>query len=223
MEMAREFPRRLPAPVVELVKRRKEEEARKQMAELLTEAGGYEIKSIFRALAALAVELGQADMPAAVSAHSRQEQYVDCYIKLTSLRNRQELEEYFAGWIEAACLELRTSGERSFRSTMLETVQYIEEHYQEPGLSVEQIANTFHISNSYFSRMFNEVCGFSFPEYVNELRLNCSANFLLTTNLSVKEIAARSGFSGVSYFGVQFKKKYGVSPSAYRTKMGKTS
>ena len=216
--MTCELPRKIPEAVVELVKQRKEEEARVQMAALLAAAGGCEMKSIFRTLADLAVELGKVGVPAVSSAPGRQEQYTDCYIKLTSLRNRQELEEYFTGRIEAACLEIRTSGERSFRNTMLEAVQYIEAHYQEPGLSVEQIANTFHISNSYFSQMFNEVCGLSFPEYVNELRLNCSAEYLRTTDLSVKEIAARSGFSGVSYFGVQFKKKYGMSPSAYRTK-----
>lgn len=176
----------------------------------------YEIKRIFHALSYLATEIEQIYFQFSGRSRDYQEIYLEHYIKLTSLNNQKELYDYFSNIIEDACLEIRTSGERSLRIIMLDSIRYIEEHYTDSDLSVDQIAAVFHISNSYFSRMFNEICKFSFPEYVNELRLTHSARLLQTTDLSIREVAERSGFSSVSYFGSRFKKKYGVSPSAYR-------
>lgn len=204
--------------ILDVVKQGDDVRAKSMMPALLADISQYEIKSIFPALSSLASEIEQIYFQFSDLSRSYQETYLEHYIKLTSLINQKELYDYFSNIIEDACLEIRTSKERSIRTIMLDSIRYIEEHFQDPGLSVDQIAAEFHISNSYFSRMFHEICSLSFPEYVNELRLNYSVQLLETTNVSIKEVSGRSGFSSVSYFGVQFKKKYGVSPSAYRQK-----
>lgn len=214
-----EIPKKTFADVIAVVKQGDDVRAKCLMPNLLNFVSGYEIKQIFHALCYLAVEIEQASRPFSNRAGAEQSAYLEHYIKLTSLINQKELYDYFSNIIEDTCLELRTAGERSLRTTMLESIQYIEEHFMDSDISVDQISTIFHVSNSYFSRMFHEICNLSFPEYVNELRLNHSAHLLQTTNLSIKEIAAKSGFSSVSYFGAQFKKKYGVSPSAYRGRL----
>lgn len=213
-----EIPKKSLEKLVSVVKSGNDVEAKSLMPGILNSVSQYEIKRIFCALSYLAAEIEQVYDQFSSRAREYQGLYLEHYIKLTSLVNQKELYDYFSNIIEDACLEMRTSNERSLRTTMLDSIRYIEEHYTDPDLSVDKIATIFHISNSYFSRMFHEICNLSFPEYVNELRLNYSAQLLQTTNLNVKEIAARSGFSGVSYFGAQFKKKYGVSPSVFRGK-----
>ena len=144
------------------------------------------------------------------------------YIKLSSLINQKQLYDYLSNLIEDACLEVNTYQERSIRTDMLSALEYINSHYQEPELSVEQVSEVIHISPSYFSRMFREISELSFPEYVNNLRLNYASELLKTKRLSVKEVAQKAGFSGTSYFSAQFKKKYGISPSSYRNENSKS-
>lgn len=211
-----EIPKKLFTEILATVKKGDDVKAKSLMPAQLELVSHYEIKRIFHALSYLATEIEQIYFQFSGRSRDYQEIYLEHYIKLTSLNNQKELYDYFSNIIEDACLEIRTSGERSLRIIMLDSIRYIEEHYTDSDLSVDQIAAVFHISNSYFSRMFNEICKFSFPEYVNELRLTHSARLLQTTDLSIREVAERSGFSSVSYFGSRFKKKYGVSPSAYR-------
>lgn len=136
--------------------------------------------------------------------------------------NQKQLYDYLSNLIEDACLEVNTYQERSIRTDMLSALEYINSHYQEPELSVEQVSEVIHISPSYFSRMFREISELSFPEYVNNLRLNYASELLKTKRLSVKEVAQKAGFSGTSYFSAQFKKKYGTSPSSYRNETSKS-
>ena len=53
-------------------------------------------------------------------------------------------------------------------------------------------------------------------EYLMFVRLQHAALDLVSTGDSITEIALRSGFSDSNYFKDAFKKKYGVTPSAYR-------
>ena len=53
-------------------------------------------------------------------------------------------------------------------------------------------------------------------EYVSGLKLSYAAGLLRNSNLTVSEIAYRSGFNNLSSFYARFYKKYGVSPKEYR-------
>lgn len=214
-----EIPKKEFQPILAAVKKADDFEAKRLMADLLKDIKQYEIKRIFHALSLFASELDDIQNQLTAGSYKSQEAYLNHYIKMTSLINKKELQDYLSNIIEDVCLEVRTYSERSLRTNMIESIQYIREHYTDPGISVDQIAGSFHISTSYFSRMFNEICQSSFPEYVNDLRLNFSAQLIRDTELSVKDVSAKSGFSSVSYFSAQFKRKYGVSPSTYRKNM----
>ncbi len=58
-------------------------------------------------------------------------------------------------------------------------------------------------------------------EFINDLRLSFVANMLLTKNTSIVDLCYESGFTSLDYFGKQFKKKYGMTPSKFRTEMQK--
>ena len=100
---------------------------------------------------------------------------------------------------------------------MLDAVSYIQEHYRDADISVEQVAEKYRISVSYFSKLFNEYVGVTFPEFISDLRLEYAWEVLLSNQyISIKKVAEICGYGGTSYFSAQFKKKYNISPSAMR-------
>lgn len=94
--------------------------------------------------------------------------------------------------------------------------EYIGQQYRHNSLSADSVAAELSISVPYFSKLFNEMMGSSFTQYVTDLRLNEAEYLLLSTSLSVKEIGESVGFQNSSYFITVFKKKYGASPNQFR-------
>ncbi|WP_236575867.1 MULTISPECIES: helix-turn-helix domain-containing protein [Paenibacillus] len=94
--------------------------------------------------------------------------------------------------------------------------EFIGNHYRSSGLSAELVASELNISVPYFSKLFNEVMGVSFTQYVTDLRLHEAEQLLLATTLNVKDIGERIGFQNSSYFITVFKKKNGTSPNQFR-------
>jgi len=83
----------------------------------------------------------------------------------------------------------------------------------------EEVADRFGMSYSHFSRSFKRVMNKSFTAHTNDLRIDFARNLLITTDLSITEIAQEAGFSTASHFIGNFKKKTGMSPLTYRKKL----
>lgn len=94
-------------------------------------------------------------------------------------------------------------------------IQYLNSNYME-NITLEQIAEKEFLSPSYFSHFFKINMGVSFFNYLTGIRMNHAVNDLLTTNLTMEQIAANNGFANSRYFVDCFKKKYGVLPKQYR-------
>ena len=95
-------------------------------------------------------------------------------------------------------------------------MQFLEEHYSNRALSQTMVADHFHLSIYSLSRMFKKQFGMSFSEYVNGKRLEKSRELLLSTVLSVKEIADEVGFTDANYFTRLFRQNFGISPTDFR-------
>ena len=94
-------------------------------------------------------------------------------------------------------------------------LNYMHMHYAE-RLSVEALARQTGYSESRISHLFTEVTGKSPMRYLNDIRLKASRELLLSTQLSVGEIAATCGFEDPLYYSRRFRKHYGMSPTEYR-------
>lgn len=74
------------------------------------------------------------------------------------------------------------------------------------------------ISERNFYACFKKWCGKTPVDYRNEIRMTAAASLLKRSNLSVAEIAFKTGFEDPYYFSRIFKKTVGISPIAYRKK-----
>lgn len=105
------------------------------------------------------------------------------------------------------------------RSLNYERLKVILEYLQEnfaAEISVEEASAMCGFSASHFMKLFRELTGTSFAQYVKNLRLENAAKLLRTTPLRISEIAEKSGFNNLPYFTRAFGSKYRVSPGIYR-------
>ena len=108
-----------------------------------------------------------------------------------------------------------TDARQDASSGIRKAMTYISEHLKEP-LRLDTLAQAACLSPCYFSRVFLRTTGMTPHQYVLETRLR-SARFLLSsTQRSVKEIAADTGFADASSFCAFFRARTGYTPSAYR-------
>ena len=82
--------------------------------------------------------------------------------------------------------------------------------------SLGEMAESVNLSPPYFCYLFKSITGVPPAKYLKSLRLQQAATLLTTTFLSVKEIVRRVGCSDDSHFVRDFKRIYGMTPSAYR-------
>ena len=94
-------------------------------------------------------------------------------------------------------------------------MNYIEENYQQ-DLPLEVLAQVAGLSEYYFSRIFKKYTGFTLHEYVLKTRITGAKILLKSTDLSVKEIAFRCGFSNESAFSNTFKKMTKMTAVTFR-------
>ena len=98
-------------------------------------------------------------------------------------------------------------------------MNYINEHYQEE-LTLDDVAAFAGFSRFYFSRSFKKQTGYFFKDYLCRKRLQVAKDLLTQTNLSMREVAIRSGFGSVATFNRAFKEKNDCTPSRYRSLYG---
>lgn len=82
-------------------------------------------------------------------------------------------------------------------------------------ITLTSVAREVHLSESYFSTLFKKLCGTSFTEYLNAVRIEESKRLLAQGDLNVTEAAVRVGFASQSYFSKVFRRVTGMSPRHY--------
>ncbi|WP_168121847.1 helix-turn-helix transcriptional regulator, partial [Paenibacillus sp. HB172176] len=76
-------------------------------------------------------------------------------------------------------------------------------------ITVEEMAQKAFMSRSHFSQLFHEQFGIAPHQYLLRLRLETAMNQLATSDLPMKDIAFRYGFSSVHHFSKMFKQHFG--------------
>jgi AraC family transcriptional regulator, regulatory protein of adaptative response / DNA-3-methyladenine glycosylase II len=82
--------------------------------------------------------------------------------------------------------------------------------------SVGQLAAELNVSTRHLRRALQRVYRRAPAVLANEYRLECAERLLETTQCSVVDVAAQSGFSSIRRFNEAFREKYDTSPSEWR-------
>jgi AraC-like DNA-binding protein/mannose-6-phosphate isomerase-like protein (cupin superfamily) len=80
----------------------------------------------------------------------------------------------------------------------------------------DDAARLVHVTAGAFSRWFKREMGRTFTQYVNDARCSAACDRLLRTDASVARIADACGFTTLSNFNLQFRRRYGRTPSEFR-------
>lgn len=96
-------------------------------------------------------------------------------------------------------------------------IAYLEDEAN-PEKSIKEISEMCNVSEIYFRKLFKKYSGMSPNEYKINSKI-IKAKRYLQSDISVSEVAERSGFSDVSYFVKVFREKTGITPLQYRKKL----
>lgn len=105
--------------------------------------------------------------------------------------------------------------ERDFDFSLV--IHYIQHNYRVVTLS--SLAETFHFSETYLSKLIRRKMNQSFTEVLRSLKMNHAMEYLNNTDMKVSEIADAVGYDSVDHFSRTFRRVYGMPPQEYKKRM----
>ncbi len=107
----------------------------------------------------------------------------------------------------------------SYRDVVNQVIEYIEEHYAEDELSLNQLAAVVNFSPNHLSAVFRQETGQPFIKYLTDFRMEKAKELLLSTSKRSNEVGLLVGYKDPHYFSFLFKKTQGVTTTQYRGAM----
>jgi AraC-like DNA-binding protein len=99
-------------------------------------------------------------------------------------------------------------------------VEYMQKNYQR-RITLNQLGKLVHVCEDHLIRLFKARWHRTPARYLLELRIECAMKLLSEGELSVSEVAARSGFSSVNYMSRVFREAVNMTPSEYKRTAGR--
>jgi AraC-like DNA-binding protein len=148
---------------------------------------------------------------------------VECYFgrdlyfqvgcKANMLRLLYALAKHF--WVSES-LRLVMARQQATAERLKPVFEFISTHSAEM-IAVGKGASLAHLSESRFSRVFKQISGMTFVNYVTHVRLSRALRMLQESSATIGEIALATGFSDQSYFDRRFKTAFGRTPNQLRS------
>lgn len=112
-----------------------------------------------------------------------------------------------------------TSGDERFIEKL---ISIIENNIESPDFGVVTLTQEIGMSKNVLYRKVNALTGLSVGDFIKSIKLKKAAILLKKKHLPISEIAFYAGFNDTKYFGKEFKKHFGKSPSQYRSELDET-
>jgi len=143
----------------------------------------------------------------------------DALRRLTEHVNDPEFAEYLYCALKVHCEPMLGADFQSLsHSSALafdKAFQFISDHFKDPALTVDMVADAAFVSVSQLHNIFHEKTDLTPYQMINQCRMEYALT-LVSENRPIKQVAAMSGFESESGFIRAFKKKYGSSPGALK-------
>jgi AraC-like DNA-binding protein len=102
------------------------------------------------------------------------------------------------------------------QSKLISKAKFLLQESIDAPVNLEEMVKELPMGYSRFRKAFKAATGISPNQYHLDLRLDKAKELLLSTNLTINEIAYKTGFSTIFYFSRLFKQKNGLAPKEYR-------
>lgn len=108
--------------------------------------------------------------------------------------------------------------DRSYSAIVLRVKEYIDENYQDEEINLSDVSVLFNINKTYLSKLMKQELGYSFIEYLTQVRIARAKELLQENiaNIKMYEIAKKVGYKSQHYFSRVFKKSEGKNPMEYK-------
>lgn len=141
--------------------------------------------------------------------------YGDILTGILEANNKNELHKVCKQYIGEAARLITSVRQKKISSTIEKADAYMEKHFSE-DISLEDIAKEVNLSSYYFSRFYKNETGINFSDKLSNIRIDKAKNYLLKTELSIKEVSYMVGYTDPNYFSKLFKKVTGCTASEYK-------
>ncbi len=116
---------------------------------------------------------------------------------------------------KASLSKAELSSARISNKTIDAVSGFVSAHYRET-LTLDVLADRFHMSRYYLSRLFKNTTNISLMEYINGVRLRAAKDLLENSAMPITEVAAEVGYATPGHFARMFRIGTGLSPLEYR-------
>lgn len=143
------------------------------------------------------------------------ELYGDRLWEFETCREEEKAFQLIRELTESLCADILAVRIHNKTAVFSEAVEYVDQNYADPQLSLSLIAGKFQFTVPYFSVMFKKCTGFNFTNYLENKRIEYAVS-LLKTDKKIKEIAELCGYNSELTFRNAFKRVTGRTPGEYR-------
>lgn len=130
----------------------------------------------------------------------------------------EESFQYYYAVYETICnkMQLITSNKKDIEKLGKEIIEYIDENFRNPEISLANITEKFGVSNKYITQCCKQKLGVTYLQYIQEKRIAYSKQLLDERKLPLEQIAEQCGYTNLLTFRRNFKSITGMNPSDYR-------
>lgn len=147
----------------------------------------------------------------------------EVYKHIKSVETIDEIENIllaFYNKINESILHLNDIQNKKYSKHTVKAIKYIENYYKEL-ISLQDIADTLGVNNTYLSKVFKIDTGSNLTEYINRYRIEKAKELIETQQYKIKDVYQMVGFSQYNYFFKVFKQLIECTPLEYEKKITK--
>lgn len=134
---------------------------------------------------------------------------------LLEINDLEGIRTWFLDKINTLCRN-KVSKNKEQSTDVIERAEIYINNYYNKAISLDDVSREVDISPYYFSKIFKEETGVNFIDYLTKVRIDKAKELLLSSDLSMKVICWKIGYSDPNYFSRSFKKMVGVTPTEYK-------
>ncbi|SDE69810.1 response regulator [Sporomusa acidovorans] len=141
-----------------------------------------------------------------------------CINHLTSCADREEVRQWILDSLDQFMDNMLENRSSMNVRLINKACTYITKNFHK-SISLEEVAQTVHLSPYYFSRIFKAEKGCNFVEFLTKVRIDKAKQMLKNPDQTVVRVAAEAGYQDASYFCRVFRQEVGITPNQYRTRL----